>query len=97
MPDVYHRITMLAEAGFVRARLRSHGYVQARDAAYLLSVVDRGAMAQAGAGRVGDGLVEALKAEARRRVDAGTFFGHIAYASVIARTPVRHSREGAIE
>jgi hypothetical protein len=28
-----------------------------------------------------------LKAEARRRVEAGTFFGHIAYAEVIAHRP----------
>jgi hypothetical protein len=28
-----------------------------------------------------------LKAEARRRVEAGTFFGHIAYASLTARKP----------
>ena len=30
---------------------------------------------------------DALKAEARRRVAAGEFFGHIAYASLIARRP----------
>jgi hypothetical protein len=38
-----------------------------------------------GVGKVGDELAEALKAEARRRVAAGRFFGHIAYASVVAR------------
>jgi hypothetical protein len=30
-------------------------------------------------------MAAALKAEARRRVEAGTFFGHIAYASLIAQ------------
>jgi len=30
-------------------------------------------------------LSTALKAEARRRSDAGEFFGHIAYASLIAQ------------
>jgi hypothetical protein len=30
---------------------------------------------------------QALKAEARRRVAAGEFFGNIAYASLIARRP----------
>jgi hypothetical protein len=30
-------------------------------------------------------LAAALKAEARRRVDEGTFFGHIAYTSLTAR------------
>jgi ubiquinone/menaquinone biosynthesis C-methylase UbiE len=34
---------------------------------------------------VGVHLAEALKSDARRRVDEGRFFGHIAYASVIAR------------
>jgi hypothetical protein len=29
-----------------------------------------------------------VTAEARRRVAAGSFFGHIAYASLIAREPV---------
>jgi hypothetical protein len=51
----------------------------------MLSVVDRGAAALAGAGRISAALVEALKAEARGRVEAGTFFGHIAYASLTAR------------
>jgi hypothetical protein len=38
-------------------------------------------------GRLGTAAAEALKAEARRRVTAGEFFGHIAYLSVIARRP----------
>ena len=37
--------------------------------------------------RSGRALGDALKAEARRRADSGEFFGHIAYASVIARKP----------
>jgi hypothetical protein len=36
---------------------------------------------------VDDETAAALRAEARRRVDTGTFFGHIAYAGVIARRP----------
>ena len=34
--------------------------------------------------RPGSELVEALKAETRRRVEAGSFFGYIAYASLTA-------------
>ena len=30
-------------------------------------------------------LAAALKAEARRRLDSGTFFGHLAHASLVAR------------
>jgi hypothetical protein len=32
-------------------------------------------------------LADALKAEARNRIASGTFFGHIAYASVLATRP----------
>jgi hypothetical protein len=38
-------------------------------------------------GRVGAPLAEALKAETRRRVEARTFFGYIAHASLTARRP----------
>lgn len=53
----------------------------------MLTLVDRGAEALAAAGAVTSATAEALKEEARRRVEAGTFFGHIAYASAIARKP----------
>jgi ubiquinone/menaquinone biosynthesis C-methylase UbiE len=77
----------LVAAGFVAVRLRSHGYAQTNEPGYLLSVADRGADALAAQGRIGAELVAALKVEARRRVTAGTFFGHIAYASLTARVP----------
>jgi hypothetical protein len=53
----------------------------------MLTVIDRGADMLRAAGKIGDELAEALKAEARRRVAAGGFFGHIAYSSVLARRP----------
>ena len=53
----------------------------------MLTIIDRGADALAAAGHVGEPAAEALKAEARRRVTAGEFFGHIAYASLIATRP----------
>ena len=80
------RLPALARAaGWDVVRLRSHGYVETDSPGYMLTLVDRGADVLAADGRLGPGAAEALKAEARRRVDAGTFFGHIAYASLIAR------------
>jgi hypothetical protein len=40
-----------------------------------------------GSGQISDQTATALKAEARRRVEAGSFFGHIAYLSLTARKP----------
>jgi hypothetical protein len=66
-------------------RTGGHGDVETPRPAYLLTIVDRGAAAVVAAGTVSAEAGEALKAEARRRVSAGIFFGHIAYASVIGR------------
>jgi hypothetical protein len=51
----------------------------------MLTIVDRGADLLSGSGSVRPDQAEALKAEARRRVNAGEFFGHISFVSVIAR------------
>jgi hypothetical protein len=51
----------------------------------MLAIVDRGADALLAGGRITLEVSTALKAEARRRSDAGEFFGHIAYASLIAQ------------
>jgi hypothetical protein len=53
----------------------------------MLTIIDRGADMLRAANIIGEPLAVALKEEARRRVAAGTFFGHIAYGSVIARKP----------
>jgi hypothetical protein len=45
----------------------------------------RGAEVLRAGGRVRDDTSSALKTEPRRRVEAGSFFGHIAYASLTAR------------
>jgi ubiquinone/menaquinone biosynthesis C-methylase UbiE len=88
-PWIVRRLpSMLRSAGFDHIRLRSHGYAQTDDPAYFLSIIDRGADALAATGRIGPELVAALKAEARRRVEVNAFFGHIAYASVLADKPV---------
>jgi SAM-dependent methyltransferase len=77
---------LAAAAGFDVEQQRSHGYVEAPTARpYFLALVDRGADLLVAAGRAGPELAAALKTEARRRSEAGSFFGHIAYASVVAR------------
>jgi ubiquinone/menaquinone biosynthesis C-methylase UbiE len=76
--------TLARAAGWEVARLRSHGYVENENPGYILTLIDRGADTLVGAGELGERAADALKAEARRRVTAGEFFGHIAYASLIA-------------
>jgi len=53
----------------------------------MLTIVDRGADLLAHANSIGADQCQALKNEARRRVAAGAFFGHISYISVLARKP----------
>lgn len=76
---------LITAVGWQLVRTRSHGYVEITKAQYMLTLVDRGADALAASGSIDKSAAEAVKEEARRRVRAGTFFGHIAYASVIAR------------
>lgn len=78
---------LAASVGFEAEPLCSHGYVETEAPRYMLAVVDLGAEALARAGRVAPATAEALKQEARERAESGTFFGHIAYASLIARRP----------
>jgi ubiquinone/menaquinone biosynthesis C-methylase UbiE len=84
------RLPRLIEvAGWDVVRVRSHGYVETEDPVYMLTIVDRGADALVASGTVGQAAGDALKAEARRRVESHEFFGHIAYASVIGRLSVQ--------
>ena len=59
---------------------------------YMFALVDRGADALVASARITLETADALKAEARRRSDAGEFFGQIAYASLIARKPTTRQR-----
>jgi SAM-dependent methyltransferase len=79
--------SLLSEAGFEIINSRSHGYMQTSEPEYILSLVDRGADTLVSWGRIGADLGAGLKAEARRRVEEGTFFGFIRFTSVIARRP----------
>jgi SAM-dependent methyltransferase len=78
---------LIQAAGFSVMELESHGYVEAPEAAYMLTWVDRGADVLLQAGRVSQEAAEMLKAEARCRSGARTWFGHIAFASVLAQKP----------
>lgn len=77
---------LVRSAGFNVVRFRSYGYVEISNPHYMLSIADRGADALVAAGRIGPEAGAALRAEARRRAETGEFYGHIAYASLIART-----------
>jgi ubiquinone/menaquinone biosynthesis C-methylase UbiE len=79
--------SMLSNVGFRGSRLRGHSYVQTTEADYMLTLVERGADALAADGLLSPEGADALKAEARRRVDGGGFFGHISYISAIAIRP----------
>lgn len=84
---VRHLSQLVRDSGFELANSRSHGFVETTGSAYMLSIIDRGADILRASGRIGEEATAALKAEARRRVETGTFFGHIAYASLTARRP----------
>jgi len=80
---------LVREAGLDLERVRSHGYVEAPDPGFMLSSwIDLGADALVAAGRIGADVASALKAEARRRVASGEYFGYIAYMSLVARKPI---------
>ena len=81
--------SMLERAGCALVRMRSFGYVETREARYTPTIVDRGAAALLAQGRIGPELAAALEAEAQRRNATGQFFGHIAYASLVATLPDR--------
>jgi ubiquinone/menaquinone biosynthesis C-methylase UbiE len=78
---------MVRRAGFLSPRAASHGYAGIDQPEYLITVIERGADALAGAGSIGAMLCAALKEEARQRVADGRFFGQIAYFSLIGRKP----------
>lgn len=76
---------VLKETGFAPRPLRTHSLVETLEVDWMLTMVDRGAEALLAIGRIGSELAAALKAEARRRIRAGQFFGHNVYVSVVAQ------------
>jgi hypothetical protein len=53
----------------------------------MLTVIDRGIEIMLGPNGISVEIAEALRLEARSRVQTGSFFGHIAYGSLVARKP----------
>lgn len=87
-PFLVHQLApAVRRAGFEIRSFQSLGYNGVSDAQYLLTIIDRGADALAADGRITRQLAEALKTEARHRERTGTFFGHLAYAALIATRP----------
>jgi ubiquinone/menaquinone biosynthesis C-methylase UbiE len=77
----------LRSIGFEVKSLRSYGYTQTVEPTYMLTLIDRGADLLSEAGSLTSDTADALRKEARRRAQAGEFFGHISFVSVIARKP----------
>jgi hypothetical protein len=75
----------LESVGFQVQSVRSHGYTQTSEPTYMLTLVDRGADVLTSSGAMSAQAADALRQEARRRVEEGEFFGHISFVSVIAR------------
>jgi ubiquinone/menaquinone biosynthesis C-methylase UbiE len=87
-PWLVRRLSALARAeGFEVSPLKSYGIVETLEPRLTPTWVDRGAEARLASGHIGAELAAALKAEARRRAAEGTWFGYMAYASLIARKP----------
>jgi ubiquinone/menaquinone biosynthesis C-methylase UbiE len=78
---------VVADRGFQVVSLRSFGFAETSNDGYMLTVVDRGADILCSQGHIGEETAAALKAEARSRLRSGRFFGHIAYAGLVARKP----------
>ena len=74
---------LLEAAGFRVVERWSEGYVP-EEPTYFLSVVDRGADYLVRNETIGAALGEALKAEARARVESGRFFGFMSYIGLRA-------------
>jgi ubiquinone/menaquinone biosynthesis C-methylase UbiE len=87
-PWIIRRLPQLLRAGgFEVMPTHSHGYVEAPEAGYMLTWIERGAEVLLQAERIGADAAAALKAEARRRSATKVWFGHIAFASVLSRKP----------
>jgi len=87
-PWLVRRVSALARAaGFDVSPLRSYGIVETLNPSLTPTWVERGAEARLGAGYIGAELAAAFKAEARRRIAEDSWFGYMAYASLIARKP----------
>jgi ubiquinone/menaquinone biosynthesis C-methylase UbiE len=85
---IMRRLTsVVASCGFDVVSFRSFGFAEIGNDGYMLTIVDRGADILCSHGHIAHETAAALKEEARRRLREGRFFGHIAYAGLVARKP----------
>lgn len=85
---IVRRLPQLIRAGgFEVMPMRSHGYVEASEAGYMLTWITRGADALVQTGQITPATADALKLEAQQRTSMNAWFGHIAFASVLSRKP----------
>ena len=78
---------MLQTIGFNLKSVKSYGYAQTTNPDYMLTVIDRGIDIIATEGGISSDCAAALKNEARQRIKAGKFFGHITFFSILATKP----------
>jgi len=78
---------LVRHCGFEVERLNSHGFIDMSGDGYMATVVERGIDMLQSFRQIADDTAASLRAEIRRRALDGTFFGHIAYASLMARKP----------
>jgi len=89
-PWIVRRLPQLLQVGgFDVQPMRNHGYIEAPEAGYMLTWIDRGADVLLQAGHISTETAATLKAEARQRNTTRAWFGHIAFASILGRKPAR--------
>ena len=84
---VHRTPALLSDAGFELLDRDGYLYLPVSDSPYFLTIIDRGAETLVQEGVIDEEFVRGVRAEARQRVEAGSFFGSIAFVSVIARKP----------
>lgn len=77
--------SLLREAGFTEISCEPRPYVADREPITCLSLIDRGAFFLVRDGLMSAALAEEMKREARRRADAGAFYGSILFYSACAK------------
>lgn len=88
-PWIMRRVLkLLAPIGFDSMPARSFGYVEAPEASYMLTWIDRGADALVESAQISTSAADALKSEARRRSADKKWYGFIAFTSVLSRKPM---------
>ncbi len=78
---------VLRSAGLQPGALRSYSYVEHPQPGFMYSWIERGSDALLAQGRIGEAALQGLRAEAERRVAAGEWFAHVAYASCLCTRP----------